>query len=88
MTVGLHFSINFPDRLNLVICNTYNAKTSFYNFRPLILASKINQKIMFFQSRFLDLFFSFKKEKWSMLGPPSKSNGVKNGTKIDQVAPK
>jgi hypothetical protein len=28
-TFGITFSINFPDRLNLVICNTYNAKTSF-----------------------------------------------------------
>ena len=42
------FSINFPDRLNLVICNTYNAKTSFLPFQPRILASNIDQQIMFF----------------------------------------
>ena len=26
MICGITFSINFPDRLNLIICNTYNAK--------------------------------------------------------------
>ena len=29
MTFGITFSISFPDRLNLVICNNFNAKTSF-----------------------------------------------------------
>ena len=33
MSFGITFSINFPDRLNLVICNTYNAKTSFLPFQ-------------------------------------------------------
>ena len=32
-------------------------KRLFYNFRPLILASEIDQTTMFFQSRFLDLLF-------------------------------
>ena len=32
-------------------------KHLFYNFRLLILASKIDQQIMFFKSRFLDLLF-------------------------------
>ena len=32
-------------------------KPLFYHFRPIILASQINQKIMFFQSRFLELLF-------------------------------
>ena len=32
-------------------------KPLFYNFRPLILASKIDQQIMFFLSRFLHLLF-------------------------------
>ena len=50
-------------------------KPLFYNFRPLILASKIDQQILFFQSRFLDLlfliFFCFDLfEKWSILGTP------------------
>ena len=76
MTFGITFSINFPDRLNLVICNKYNAKTSFLHFRPLKLASKIDRTIMFFQSRFLDLLFliflKFIIRKWSILGPPFK----------------
>ena len=33
MTFGIPFSINFPDRLNLVICSRYNAKTSFLEFQ-------------------------------------------------------
>ena len=32
-------------------------KPLFYHFRPLILASEIDQEIMFFHSRFLDLLF-------------------------------
>ena len=46
---------------------------------------------MFFQSRFLDLLFHIffnLFQKWSIWGPPSKSDGIQNGTKIDQVAPK
>ena len=51
----------------------------------------IDQEIMFFHSRFLDLLFFFFfwifVQKQSILGPPSKSDGVKNGTKIRQVVP-
>ena len=57
MTFGITFSIIFPDRLHLVICNKHNAIFYFCNFRPLILASKIDKTIMVFQSRFLDLPF-------------------------------
>ena len=44
MTFGITFSINFPDRLNLVICKKYNAKTYFDNFRTLMLVSKFDQQ--------------------------------------------
>ena len=61
LTFGIICSINFPDRLNLVICNNYNAKTSFLRFQASYFSiknrSKIYQHIMFFQSRFLDLLF-------------------------------
>ena len=46
---------------------------------------------MFFRSRFLDLLFlTFSNffQIWSILGPPSKSDGILNGTQINQVAPK
>jgi hypothetical protein len=33
MIFDITFSINFPDRLNLVICNKYNAKTFFLPFQ-------------------------------------------------------
>jgi hypothetical protein len=62
----------------------------FYHFRILILASKINQKIMFlkpFLGRPFSHFCSDVFQKRSIWGPPSKSDGVKNGTKINQVAP-
>jgi hypothetical protein len=62
----------------------YNAKTLFYHFRLLILASKINQQIMFFQSRFLDLvfliFFDFF-QKWSMFEPLQNPMGSKMAPK-------
>ena len=69
-------------------------KPLFYHFRHLILASKIDQTIMFLLKPFLGPHFSKKKniiifififQKWSILGPPSKSDGVNNGTQIDQV---
>ena len=88
MTFGITFSINFPDRLNLVICNTYNAKP-FYHFRPLILASKIDH---LFSKPFLEHIVShywmifFKNGRFG--DPHSKSDVVKNDTKIDKVAPK
>ena len=49
-------------------------KLFFYNFRPLILASKIDQQIMFFfkpllAPPFSHVFFDFF-QKWLILGPP------------------
>ena len=59
MTFWQHFRspylIYFPEHLYLLNCNRYNAKTFFYNFRPLFLVSKTNQQIMFFQTPFLNL---------------------------------
>jgi hypothetical protein len=85
------FFVDFPDRLNLVIFATsIRRKPLFYHFRRLILASEIDQEIMFFHSRFLDflfLIFFDLFQKLSILGPRSKSDGVKNGTKIRQVVP-
>ena len=53
---GSPCSINFPARLNLLICKTYNAKASFlHHFRPPILASKN----MFFQTPVLGPFFLY-----------------------------
>ena len=46
-------------------------KPIFYNFRPLILASKIDQHFLFFQSRFSDLLFLIF-QKCSILRPPFK----------------
>ena len=60
----------------------------FYHFRPLILASKFNHQIMFFQSSFLELLFLivfifFRNGRfWD---PHSKSDGIKNGCKIYHV---
>jgi hypothetical protein len=57
-------------------------KPLFYSFRPFILASKNDQQIMFFQSRFLDFLFHIFLDffqNWSILGPPSKSDGIQNG---------
>ena len=59
-------------------------KPLIYSFRPPTLASKINQQIMLFPTRFLDLSFlicfqSFL--KMVDLGTPSKSNRVQNDTK-------
>ena len=62
-------------------------KTLFYNFRPLILASKIDQQIMFLKAASWTSFFSFFTDffqKWSILGP----QWSKMASKISQVASK
>ena len=59
MQFGFPFSINFPDRLNLLICNKYIAKTAFSQSRPPILASKISQEFIFVHHPFFYLIFSF-----------------------------
>ena len=53
MAFGIIFSINVPDRVNLVICNKYMRKPLFCNFGPLILASKIDQQHRAFSKPFL-----------------------------------
>ena len=66
-------------------------KHLFDRFRPLILASKFNQTIMFVQSRFLDLLFriclySFFKN--GRFGDPLRNPmGPKMAPQIDHVAP-
>ena len=78
------FSLYFTTPRKLIFCKNYNAKTSFYQFRPPILASKTNQTIMFFiqptsWTSFLSFLFDLFR-KWSILRPRSKSSGRKNGT--------
>ena len=77
MTFGIPFSINCPDRLNLVICNKYNAKTSFLQFQA---SQKSINKSCLFKAVSWTSFFSFLGDffqKWSILGPASKSVRVK-----------
>ena len=90
MTFSIIFSINFPDRLNLVICNTYNAETSFLTFQASLFSMNINKQIMFLKAAHWTSFFSFVLDfpKLSILQTLSKSNGSKTATEIDQVAPK
>ena len=62
-----------------------------YNFRPPILASKINQQIMFFPTRFLDriiFIFYFFFKNWSIVGPLQHPMRTKAAPQIRQVAPK
>jgi hypothetical protein len=59
MTFGIHFSINFPDRLNLVICNKYNAKTSFLPFQASHFCIKNRSKNHVFSKQFLKPPFSY-----------------------------
>ena len=55
MTFGITLWINFPDRLNLVICNKYIAKTSFFNFRP--IKNRFLKKNHVFSKSFLGPYF-------------------------------
>ena len=81
---GDSFGINFL-QVSQIPANSYFAtritrKPLSYYFRPPILASKINQTIMCFQNRFLDLLFSFLfLIKMIDVGTPSKSDGYQNG---------
>ena len=66
-------------------------KPLFYNFRSLILASKTDKQIMFFQSNFLDpLFLIFFElfQKWSFWGPLQNPMGPKTASEIYQMVPK
>ena len=89
MTFGPLFCINCCHHLDLFIATHIMRTFIFYNSAPPILASKINQQIMFFRTPFLDITFLFVmlmlKKKTS--GTPSKSGGRRNGTQIHQVAP-
>ena len=62
---------------------------SFYNFKPPNKASQINQQIMFIQTRFLGIIFSFYIDKKDMplLGPLQNPVGANTGPNIDSVAP-
>ena len=85
MTCGITFSINFPDRLDLVICNTYNAKNCFFQFQASHLFSIINQSTHHvfskpllgppFSSSFLICF-----KNGRFWDPHSKFDGVKNAS--------
>ena len=58
MTSGITFSIKFPGRLNLVICNTYNAKTSFLPFQAYHFSTKNRSKNHVFLKPLLGPHFS------------------------------
>ena len=58
MTFSITFSINFHDRLNLVICNTYNAKTFFVIISSLSFYYKISITNIVFSKPFLGPHFS------------------------------
>ena len=82
MTFGITFSINFPDRLNPIICNNYNAKTSFL-ISGLSFKYKNRSKNHVCSKPFLGPPFSnfFKLfPKRIDLGTPSKSDRCQNGT--------
>ena len=94
MTFGIPFSINVPDRLNLLICNKNNAKTFFFTISGLpFWHQKINHQSMFcFPNRVLDLivllylfvlFFFFKKKN-DRLRDPFKIQWDPNGTQNRQ----
>ena len=82
---GPPFSINFPDHLNLISCNRYNAKTFFTISGLPFWHQESITKIMFVHSTswtsFLSYFVVF--QKWSMLDPLQNPE-----PKIYQVAPK
>ena len=77
VVLGTSFGINFlyvshfPE--NSYLATRIMRQHLFYNFRPPILASKANQQIMFFPTRFLDLICLFDFfQKLSIVGPPFK----------------
>ena len=68
-----HFSINFPDHLNLLNYNIYNAKTVVFQFPVSRFGIKNHQQIMFlFRAPFLDIIFldlfCFRKWLFNMRG--------------------
>ena len=79
------FPINFPDRLNLLICNTYNANTSFLQFQashfgiPNKLTSHVFSNPLI--GPHVSHVFQFV-QKLVDLGTRSKSNGGQIGTNI------
>ena len=62
-------------------------KPLFYNSRPSILESEIDQKLIFVQTPFLDLIFLILCYLFQR-GPLENPVGAKMGSKIDQAAPK
>ena len=75
------FSFNFRDHLNLLNWNECDAKTCLLPFRASHFSIKINNKIMSFQSPYLDIiFFIFYWffQKMVTLGTTSKSSGRQN----------
>ena len=91
MTFGIPFSINFPDRLNLLICNMYNAKTSFVQFQASHFTIKNRSKNHVFSKPFLGPPFSHFFPMFSKNGrfwdPLRNPMGSRMSPKIDQVAP-
>ena len=79
MTFGIPFSINFLDRLNLLLCNKYNAKTSFLFWHQKSIKKSCLFNPSFWTSFFL-FFFSFF-IKCSIWRTASKSNGLQKGIK-------
>ena len=82
MPVGPPFTINFRDRLNLSICNTYNAKTSFLPFQASHFGIKNQSKHHVFSYPLLGphfaYFISILFPTIVDLGTPSKSRGRQN----------
>ena len=68
MSFGTPFSINFLDRPNLLICNPYNAKTSFLHLQASLFGIK-NQTTNHILFKPVSWTSMFCLEKWSMLGP-------------------
>ena len=84
MPFGSPFSINFPDRQNLLICNMYNTKTSFLQVRASYFGIKksIKESCFFCQPPFLDLIFHILfwfVPKVVDLGPLQNPVGAKTG---------
>ena len=93
MTFGIPFSINFPDRLNLLICNKHNVETSFFPYHASHFGIKNQLEKSCFSYPFLGLHFSHCslkriKQKRSVLEPLQNPMGSKTAPKIRQVAPK
>ena len=91
--LGSFLEYNFPSNFAtpLKLQQSIMRKTISYQFRPPILASKINQNIIFAQTPSWTSLLSFCidfLQKGSLWGPLQNPVGAKMPPEIDQVAPK